>query len=446
MFKSNLRPLFLFQTHPFMMNNKENLPITPTSRGENFPHSATTPTPIHKLPLKPISPNKQKTGKLSFVESDNLDEHFNLLHTTQEEIQQQLYNIELNSKQTHVDLEQLFNRLKNNNENLNKLLSSVVTYSQEVMTEGNATKADMNKIIQRLDKLSEDGKSNTLENLNIGLNSVVVTEIHKILTETRSTSIPQLDYIKDEIEKLKETLSTDNELMSSQLIKQDAKQDQLKELSKQQLQKSEEVAVSLKSSTGVDEIRTQLRMLKDSLLSFEQRLPPTDMIHQITSPIISELLAVSLDNKTTTLLESILENASKTTRASTHNDSLLQVIIQKLDNLEKLQQHLKIGENLESKNKALEEKYELLCKSYAKKFDDYKELQNKYKELQEDIEIIHIPTSNRESKMENLKNFHKIKLGEIESNDFVSERKRIASTPMVKLRNANFSNNSDEEL
>ena len=129
------------------MNNKENLPTTPTSKGDNFPLNAGTPTSIHKLPLKLISPNKLK-GKLTFLESDNLDEHFNLLHTTHEEIQQQLYNIELNSKQTNVDLEQLFDRLKNNNEHLNKLLSSVVTYSQEVMTEGNATKADMNKIFQ----------------------------------------------------------------------------------------------------------------------------------------------------------------------------------------------------------------------------------------------------------------------------------------------------------
>lgn len=425
------------------MNNKENLPTTPTSKGDNFPLNAGTPTSIHKLPLKLISPNKLK-GKLTFLESDNLDEHFNLLHTTHEEIQQQLYNIELNSKQTNVDLEQLFDRLKNNNEHLNKLLSSVVTYSHEVMTEGNATKADMNKIIQRLDRLSEQDKAVNVESVKMSVDSSTMEEIRKTIQETTKANTPDLDSMKVEIAKLKEILSTDNELMSSQLAKQETKQDELKQLFEKQLQKSEEVAQILEGTAGMDPIKSQIHKLENLAASLDQKLPPTDIVHQITAPIISELQAVSLDDKTTKLLESILESTRQAKEVSTHKDSTLEAILQKLDNLEKSQIRVE-DRDLENKYKALEEKYALLCKSYNQKFEDFKELLGKYKELQEEIESTQIPTTNRESKMENLKNFHKIKLDEIEKNDFVSVRKRIASTPLVKLRNNNFSNNSDEE-
>lgn len=96
------------------MNNKENIPTTPKSKESRIISAV---SPINNQTLKPISPNKEKNqiGKLNFLETDNLDEHFELVHTTQEEIRQRLHNIELTSKQTSVDLGQLFDRLKNNN-------------------------------------------------------------------------------------------------------------------------------------------------------------------------------------------------------------------------------------------------------------------------------------------------------------------------------------------
>lgn len=56
-----------------------------------------------------------------------------------------------------------------------------------------------------------------------------------------------------------------------------------------------------------------------------------------------------------------------------------------------------------------------------------------------------MPQNNRESKMEKLRNFHKLKIGEIEQSEFINERKRIASTPVVQTRNIQFTNNSDED-
>lgn len=93
------------------MNNKENIPTTPKSKESRIISAV---SPINNQMLKPISPNKEKNqiGKLNFLETDNLDEHFELVYTTQEEIRQRLYNIELTSKQTSVDLGQLFDRLK----------------------------------------------------------------------------------------------------------------------------------------------------------------------------------------------------------------------------------------------------------------------------------------------------------------------------------------------
>ncbi|RCK57683.1 hypothetical protein Cantr_06987 [Candida viswanathii] len=233
--------------------------------------------------------------------------------------------------------------------------------------------------------------------------------------------------------------------MSSQLTKQDTKQAELKEYLEEQGKKSGDetrslVSSTLKVETNTEDIKSLILKLEKSVQALEEKLPPTDIIHQITAPIIAELQAVSLDAKTVQLLESILE----TTKKSTQKDPTLDLILQKLDGLGKAQPSA-TQENLEEKYNKLEAKYAELCKSYTAKFDDYKRLQKNYQELQEQIESTQIPTTNRESKMENLNNFHKLKVGQIEKNDFISERKRIASTPMVKLRNTNFSNNSDEE-
>lgn len=66
------------------MNNKENIPTTPKSKESRIISAV---SPINNQTLKPISPNKEKNqiGKLNFLETDNLDEHFELVHTTSKE-------------------------------------------------------------------------------------------------------------------------------------------------------------------------------------------------------------------------------------------------------------------------------------------------------------------------------------------------------------------------
>lgn len=93
--------------------------------------------------LKPISPNKP--GKFFH---DSMDDNF-------KQVFDQLYNIEVASKQSQVDLSQLVDRLKNNNENLKKLLESLLN--------SNINARDIiDPIIDELKELHLDHKSQNL--------------------------------------------------------------------------------------------------------------------------------------------------------------------------------------------------------------------------------------------------------------------------------------------
>lgn len=97
--------------------------------------------------LKPISPNKS-SGRHFSLKNDTMDENF-------KQVFDQLYNIEVASKQSQVDLSQLVDRLKNNNENLKKLLESLVN--------SNINARDIiDPIIDELKELHLDHKSQSL--------------------------------------------------------------------------------------------------------------------------------------------------------------------------------------------------------------------------------------------------------------------------------------------
>lgn len=173
--------------------NKENLPETPkravNSTVEHSPRSL-------KKALKPISPNKNNTtvGKLNFLQNDNFDEHFDHIHDVQEQLQQQLHNIELQTKQTGEDVGQLVDRLKNNNSNLNKLLEQIASYSDEVITEGNATKHDITNIIAILDGVNEKLDKNTnsqqiINEITEKLTNVIISQDNDKQTQLVATKL-----------------------------------------------------------------------------------------------------------------------------------------------------------------------------------------------------------------------------------------------------------------
>lgn len=215
------------------MYNKENVTTTPSKNiGGSVPE--TTPTPSKKT-LRPISPNKQNTGgvgRLSFLQSDNIDDHFEHIHNSNEEIRQSLYDIETNTKQTSLDLGQLIDRSKNNNHHLNRVLESIAKYSEEVTTEGNATKSDVTEILKRLESFQTTETSKGVE------------ELKAILERS------QLSDLKPAISKISDDYKASNAKIIEEL---------------NQLSISLELQESSPQQQGMSVLLKELEMLKDSI-------------------------------------------------------------------------------------------------------------------------------------------------------------------------------------
>jgi hypothetical protein len=139
-----------------MTDNKENAPTTPQRTPAGGVAVSNSPASMKKA-LKPVSPNKSSNtyvGKLNFLQSDNFDEHFHHIHSVNEQIQQQLSGVEVQTRQMSVDVGQLVDRLKNNNSSLTKVLNQIASYSDDVITEGYETKNQISEIIERLEKFN----------------------------------------------------------------------------------------------------------------------------------------------------------------------------------------------------------------------------------------------------------------------------------------------------
>lgn len=67
-----------------------------------------------------------------------------------------LETIEAQTKQTGVDVGELWQRSKHNNLSLQRLVAEIAEYSNEVTTEGNATKQDIHDLMAKFDQLRAD--------------------------------------------------------------------------------------------------------------------------------------------------------------------------------------------------------------------------------------------------------------------------------------------------
>lgn len=190
------------------MNDKENGNLPSTPKQISSTHSR------NGSPLKPVSPNKHNTGKLTFLQNDAIDDHFNYIHSSTNEIQQQLMSLEVQTKQTALDLAQLCDRSKNNNQNLNKLLENIAQYSNEVVTEGNATKNDITNIMTRLDSLNGKLQQNIVGNeslLKVKENELKL--VHEFIQQQEQRAGEQ----KQEIQHLSETIEKQSALIEKLL-------------------------------------------------------------------------------------------------------------------------------------------------------------------------------------------------------------------------------------
>ncbi|KAK6464890.1 hypothetical protein DFJ63DRAFT_334425 [Scheffersomyces coipomensis] len=408
-----------------MIDNKENSPSTPTKTSGNgsFPFSS------GKKVLKPISPNKypnSSVGKLNFLQSDNIDEHFDHIHNSHNIISDQLYNLEVQTKQANVDLTQLVDRSRNNNSNLNKLLENIAQYSDEVITEGNATKNDIESVISRLDKANSS-----------------------------------IEGLKNHEELIKQQSITSNEI--AERVKESIVLRISEALNKSVETITKNVSNSQPKSVGQEDILTKLEFI-------ENNLPERDIVRQIVDPIVAELDCVSLDKHSQTLLEGIMESFGDKEDPFAIIQQLRDDIIGKLNNVQNSEEdyiielekrfHKQdqliselvsiIGTNtkkqeLESKVLNLETKYDQMVQDYSKKFNEFQKLQEDYNRLVEASKEIMVPPTSSQSRLTKVRQLHLSTINSIGNGFDETPKKRILSTPLSSIIPTASLNNSAEE-
>lgn len=474
--------------------NKENTPSTPGKAVANVA------SPVEYSPskiLKSISPNKSSSsvGKLNFLQSDNLDEHFDHIHNSHQVILHQLYNLEVQTKQTHVDLGQLFDRLKNNNQHLNKLLENIANYSTEVITEGNATKLDIKGLTEKLDSLSETQNGKVLLALEKSLAEIKTLESLQMLkgSQVEPEQIANIESkvtsLSDQLKQLHSTnkLANDSGIEIKQQIcsriqeQSQILQDKLPELIYSKIDAKLETK-SQNDTKSFDNLLTQLESITNSL-------PDSDLVRQIIDPIVAELRSVSLDQRSLLLLENILNRlGDKKSENDLHDEFFLDVrsglksidllITSKNDQIDSLskkydaqeralielretQKLQRSHDDLELKISQLDSKYQLLTTAYQKKYEDFKNLHQQYKSLESNIERLQIatPPPNKVKKLAKVRQLHESKLNEIYESQYDSKNnanRRFVSSPLI-LKDRRFNsfeplteqteitNNSDDE-
>ncbi|KAI5968525.1 hypothetical protein CANMA_002270 [Candida margitis] len=318
----------------------------------------------------------------------NLDKHFDLIHDTHNELQQQLHRIETSTSQTNVDLEQLYSRSKSNNDNLNKLLRNVVDYSNEVITEGNATKADMSLIIKALEEL-----------------------------KMRDVSLKDDDFarIKEVMQLMYEESGVNHNELKVELQKLNALKDSDKKIFQEQFDHLEELIKTAGNSANSDKVEEVLKQTQEWSKEFRRELKAFSE-HEEQAQFANRQVLTKLS-----ALEKQLQD-----RASSERSNLV------------ISSHESKINELEMKIQNLENKYESLVGKYSQKYNQFKILQQQLDDLSKRAHTEYSSDS-LSSNLYNLKRFHKSSLQMIDEHDSFQSDKRVVSTPVA------FANNSDDE-
>lgn len=387
--------------------DQENIPVTPL-KGQLSPKGEYSPS-NPKRALKPVSPSKynnNSVGKLNFLQNDNLDNHFDCLHGAHEEMKHLLAVIEEQTKQTNDDLEELFARLKNNNQHLNKLLESIAAYSDEVTTEGNATKSDVSKILERLGDLSPS-KIEQLVQISVKASKDdIIKEIKNLLDDSRED--PEDSNIEV-------------------LLKLNNVERALNKLSDSPSKDIEKVLGSFTSETT----------------------------NELTK--VSELLRHSSDSQRSTI--EVITRKLDSIRAVDSNDQtahLIKLVEQQNETIKSLQLDLRDKkeaqeyEDMQRKHSQLQTKYESLCRYYESKFRDLVNLESKFTELTTTVDALETKIGSIDlQKYDRLQQMHSEKLVQLAKPKYSSSKKRITSMPIKSvdgLHDIHEQNNSDGEF
>lgn len=385
----------------------ENVPVTPQKPVAT--NLAETPSSTSKRALKPLSPSKynnNSVGKLNFLQNDNLDDHFDCIHGSHEEMKQQLSTIEVQTKQTNDDLEQLFDRLKNNNQHLNKLLESIAQYSNEVTTEGNATKSDVTKILERLEDLSP-------ANLEV--------LIAKLLQTSKNDTVRELKSL----------------ITNSQGDPDDANIEVLSKLN------NVERALNNFSGGSNKDIEKYVSSVT------------TETTNELMK--VSDLLRHMGDSQKSTI--DLISGKIDSLSTSDHTDvlsRLQQLVEQQTDVVNSIQSGLRNQaaldsyKDLQSKHAQLLLKYNSLCGYYESKYKDLIQLETRFSELTSTVDKLEDKVANIDvQKYDRLQKLHTDKLNQLGKTSFTASKKRITSMPIKQLDalpNIHEHNNSDQEF
>lgn len=335
-----------------------------------------------------------------------------------EELKEQLNAIELQTKQTNVDLEQLFDRLKNNNQNLNKLLESIADYSKEVTTEGNATKNDATRILAKLNVLPQGNLETIIQAHLESLKLEIIKQITDIIqNENRIESSCKKILIDGQLTEIKNGLNKLSVQVVSPIASNEVLQNEVSELSKSAMKTAAELSV-----------------IKD-LLEKQNKQNPIDL-ESLAESINSLTLSLShsesinlqkLIDKQTILLESLKQSVAD------HNE--VQATRNELDTLNEKCQHL-------------QRKYDILTQAYEEKYKAFLKLDENFQHLEQKFELIVAKVEARDfQKYEKLQKLHVSKMSELpKPPSFSVKKKRIISMPIRQYESPIRENNSDEAI
>lgn len=379
----------------------ENVLVTPL---KSTNHMSETPSSTSKRALKPLSPSKYNNntvGKLNFLQNDNLDDHFDCIHGSHEEMKQQLAQIEAQTKQTNDDLEQLFDRLKNNNQHLNKLLESIAQYSEEVTTEGNATKSDVTKILEKLGDLSPSNLEVLVSKLLQTSKTETVREIKAAISNSQGDPDDANIEVLSKLNNVERALNNFSGGSSKDVEKYVA-------------------SVTTETTNELTKVSDLLRHMGDSQKS---------TIDLITTKIDS--LSTNNSSDSFANLQKLVENQTD-------------VIISIQDGLRN-QAQFDGYKDLQSKHTQLQLKYESLCNYYESKYKDLLQLEARFSELTTTVDKLEERVNNVDvQKYDRLQKLHAGNLNQLGKNS-QPEKKRITSMPVNALPDIH-ENNSDQEF
>ncbi|CUM63455.1 uncharacterized protein PRCAT00001030001 [Priceomyces carsonii] len=328
-------------------NNKENeLAAVANNNEERSPSERNNA-------LKSISPNRSQTlvGKLNFLQNDNIDEHFAQIHKTQQVMQQLLGGLESDTRQVALDLSQLCDRLKNNNQYLNKLLQKIAENSGETYETGE-DKKEFIAILEKIDKMSKDSdffgeqKYSFVQNEILGLKRVIEADFKELINS-------KLTQVMESVEKVSLTLSTKESSIQSEV--QRIIQSEFRRLNIPELERLEGTIISrLKNEINLNGVSQDISELSQQVQHESEGVK--NLLKDVNSPstiskeALSEIRKIVLENNSKELVIEELAKINETNLGSKEVFAKLLELLEAKEHEKVLAELAAIKRNIEQVN------------------------------------------------------------------------------------------------